>query len=594
MKTRVYPNRDAIRDANDIYLDAMRAFINHNLKQITGEKVEDLIAESLNDDQLEMFDQMFDEHKNVVSAIDFNYIPQIITKNWELTFGAKFGWDLVVKNMLWLIRDGRNNSEHKGSEDVDHELARTQLFLISRVLKKVNRSDLQVQVDKIRDDLSTDVAKIKISELTEQLEKEKNEKKQYKKHHQEVEENLNVLQNQHEEVSKELTTTKVKLTEVEKNQGKIEEELTDKSKELKEYTDMWSECDKDLTITRKHLHKEKETRYNLEEELSTLKKQFKDNEKEIKDLKKQLASTRNELKKENIEKKETEDSLSDLCNLFTATTIANPTVNNCYPDVDTVSSVRLLDRRNTEKKNYLLKLLELKQPSLIYVFNQAKINQFMNLVGEENVNLIGTQNEHTSKSEVKNMLKKLENGELIAIVTDTIFTNLTVDHCIGHFAFCHPVVGLDDFYQRCQPAFSSAKPAFLHLIYDKTEDFQEIINEHGKKYLNRETLIKLYKGLQDSAESEDILVNLDKVNDELNLPIEGFETGITIFEELRFIERNEKKIRLLPDVEKKELYESETYSIGEKLKQGIKEFQTFQSDNTLEQIWNKIQEFVDK
>ena len=36
MNSNDYPNRDALRKANDIYLDVMRSFIVHNLKQITG------------------------------------------------------------------------------------------------------------------------------------------------------------------------------------------------------------------------------------------------------------------------------------------------------------------------------------------------------------------------------------------------------------------------------------------------------------------------------------------------------------------------------------------------------------------------------
>ena len=55
-----YPNRDALRQANDIYLDTMRPFIIHYLKQISGETVEDLIGDALKGEQADKFWEILD------------------------------------------------------------------------------------------------------------------------------------------------------------------------------------------------------------------------------------------------------------------------------------------------------------------------------------------------------------------------------------------------------------------------------------------------------------------------------------------------------------------------------------------------------
>ena len=56
-----YPNRDALRQANDIYLDAMRPFIIRLLNQVPGEAAEDLIQDALMPEQQNAFWQKLDE-----------------------------------------------------------------------------------------------------------------------------------------------------------------------------------------------------------------------------------------------------------------------------------------------------------------------------------------------------------------------------------------------------------------------------------------------------------------------------------------------------------------------------------------------------
>ena len=168
MSTNDYPNRDALRKANDIYLSAMRSLIKHQLQQVRGRSVEDLIEEALEkyDHQVDTFLQMLGENNDVEAAIDFNNIPHIIKKHWYKSFAQKFGQDLVAQNLIWMISKGRNSCEHIGTEDLDYEMTRAHLFMIAELLGIINRSDKQKEVEEIRDKFLTDSADDQISEMS--------------------------------------------------------------------------------------------------------------------------------------------------------------------------------------------------------------------------------------------------------------------------------------------------------------------------------------------------------------------------------------------------------------------------------------------
>ena len=79
-----YPNRSALREANDIFLDAIRPFIVQHLRGVQGENIENLIDEALpTDEAADQFRQVFEKENNIEAAIDFSYLPHIIRKHWE-------------------------------------------------------------------------------------------------------------------------------------------------------------------------------------------------------------------------------------------------------------------------------------------------------------------------------------------------------------------------------------------------------------------------------------------------------------------------------------------------------------------------------
>ena len=118
-----YPNRDALREAHDIYLNAMRPFIIGNALDV------------------------------IEGVIEISDIARIITKNWPDSFKQLFeNVDpyYEARSAAWQIVEGRNRASHP-PWDLDPEFTRTHLFLIANLLEKINRPDAKYQVENIRD-----------------------------------------------------------------------------------------------------------------------------------------------------------------------------------------------------------------------------------------------------------------------------------------------------------------------------------------------------------------------------------------------------------------------------------------------------------
>lgn len=534
LSTPKYPNRDALRQANDIYLDAMRPFIVHHLKQVHGEKVENLIEDALDLDQADKFWEKLDEDDDTESAIDFNYFPQIIQRQWKNAFGQRFNWDMNFQSMLWLIRKGRNSCEHRGKKDLDSESVRMNLLLIADVLGKINKPDEQREVENIRDELFSDDTKERLAETEERLKEMEAENAEYKEC---LETKL-----------KELKDTKEALaaTEMEKNGYKERFEAT--TKKLEEAKRKCSASEDSLKATSDRLEDAVDEWMASVERLTALQK------------------------------------------LFTAAAIENQKVQAIFPPFETDSVVRILDRRGTDKRNYLSRLLEQKQSTIIYVQSEEKIDQLLDLVGPEKAAVIGRHSEQTSETEETEILKKLENRELIAAVSNTTFSELQRSDCVEHFVFCHLVPNVDEFFKRCQPAFASEKDSYLHLIYESKQKIEEL----KQKYPKDELLRKLYQKIRNLTpigkpiNVEELHSELCKEN-ELDIAKLGFETGIVIFEELGLLKRNGETIERIGDV-RTELNKSKTYCVGAELNKEIENSPSFQLEHSIEQIWEKMLE----
>ncbi len=189
-----YPNRDALRAAHDIYLNAMRPFVtNHTLEEINGE-------------------------------IDISDIARIITNNWFNSFKRWFeNVDpyYEARSAAWQIVESRNRASHP-PWDLDPEFTRAHLFLIARVLEKIDRADAKRSIETIRDQLFSD-----------NIDKQQTEVEQiavYKKR-------LTTISSQLAAVIAEKATAEKRLSDISNQLEDVEIEKTEMEKRLKTMLD---------------------------------------------------------------------------------------------------------------------------------------------------------------------------------------------------------------------------------------------------------------------------------------------------------------------------------------------------------------------
>lgn len=573
-----YPNRDALRQANDIYLDAMRPFIIRLLNQVPGEVAEDLIQDALMPEQQNAFWQKLDETDDIEAAIDFNYFPQIVRRNWDCGFAEQFNNDLTVQSMLWLIRKGRNSCEHRGTTDIDYEFVRTNLFLIAEVLGKINRPNERRDVEVIRDDLFSDDTAERLADTEERLKEIEAENAEYKKNLAEVEKHLETVKSEKSKYETDNGTLSKQIDEKEKRRKKLSKQLKNARTETDKYK-------KNLAGTKQRLEKSEAGQANYKEALDATTKKLEEVKRKCSASEDNLKATSDRLEDAVDEWMASVECLTATRKLFTVATIGNQKIQKMFPSFEIDSAVRILDRRNTEKKSYLLNLLEQKQPTIIYVQSEDKIHQLLDLVGPEKAAVIGRHSEQTFETEETEIFERLGKDELTAIVSDTTFSTSIPSHCVEHFVFCHLAPSSDAFFNRCQSAFTGKKDTYLHLIYNSEQDMEGLI----QKYPDREVLEKMYPELTKLADTNGNFIKIENLYSKSDIAKLSIETGIAIFEELQLLERNGEDIKLLPPTGKK-LDESEIYRRGEKLKKATEDFQIFQHNHSIEQIWEKMLE----
>lgn len=659
MNTQKYPNRDAIRDANDIYLDTMRPYIIHHLKRVQGENVKDLIVDSLKDNQRDEFLQNCIKQNDVASAIDFNYIPNIFNKLWQIVFGQLFNWDMLIQSMLWLIRDGRNICEHRGSEDLDFELTRMHLFLVANILKNINRTDKQNEVEAIRDQLLLDESSRRIASISDKLERTEDEMKNLKDDLKEANKENQELLKYKLEYGKLQNTLKNSEKDIEKTAEKYE--ISERKnikleKDLKETEDAWKESEQFLTDTTEKLDQlEIENESNLErideivnqnenikkshsevmlnykkdkdnferdnklkeENLKITQDELEKNRGKLNDTNKELNKQKNEnetnleqielLRKQienseykhqeeinsikiqlssvSDEKSKIENHISSIRNQIQYLSNNNQLSTPVYPNLAIESTVRMVDRRNEDKKEYILNLIEKKHPTVFYVMNEEKVNQFIRIVGNKQSNLIGTHHATTTKDDETTLSERLEKGELSCIVSCGTFSHLITHHNIEHIVFCHLTPSLDVFVNRCQPAFLSKNHCFIHLIYDPETDLDYIKNS----YPDRIAFMEFFENILQINGIKTRFLTIDDILSKLKMDKPTFEPLCNIFQEIGMIEKNKSGVKLLSKPKKK-LEESTVFIEGLEERKHYQEFYDFQQKHTYVELWDKIGE----
>lgn len=262
-----------------------------------------------------------------------------------------------------------------------------------------------------------------------------------------------------------------------------------------------------------------------------------------------------------------------------------------FPKRDEPSAVKLVDKRNENKKQYLLDLLAREESCIIYVQDEKMLDLLLTKLLPESIEGIARHDATTSMAEATELLKQLHNGELRAIASSGTFSHREAFPYVPHFVFCHLTPNSDAFFKRCRPAFVSDSTSYLHLIYNDT-DATHIHNWIAQKYPTKDALRHLYADIRKVIQSNGVVgyPEAEMLNGQLGGAL-TVQTGLTIFEELRYITRHgesgQRLVKLLP-AEKNDLSFSSTYLEGEWIKQTCPAFIEFQLKANIESMWESI------
>ena len=262
-----------------------------------------------------------------------------------------------------------------------------------------------------------------------------------------------------------------------------------------------------------------------------------------------------------------------------------------FPKLSDESSVKLVDKRNVNKKNYLLKLLEREESCIIYVRDEEMLELLLTRLLPENIEGIARHDDTTSEAEAAALLEQLEKGELRTIASSSTFSDLSAFPFVKHVVFCHLAPSENLFLKRCEPAFMTTETSYLHLIYNDTDEV-ETHNWISKKYPADDELRQLYGDIRKTIQANGAAgyPEAEMLKGQLGT-LSTLQTGLTIFEELQCITRDgepgHRRVQLLP-AEKSDLSHSPTYLRGEWIKQTSPSFIEFQLKENIESMWERI------
>ncbi len=262
-----------------------------------------------------------------------------------------------------------------------------------------------------------------------------------------------------------------------------------------------------------------------------------------------------------------------------------------FPKLSDESPVKLVDKRNVNKKNYLLNLLAREESCIIYVRDEEMLDLLLTKLLPESIEGIARHNAATPEAEETALLKQLETGDLRTIASSSTFSRSEAFPFVKHVVLCHLAPSRDIFFKRCEPAFATSETSYLHLIYNNTDE-SETHNWISEKYPTGDELRRLYGSIRAVIQSNGI-----EGYPETEILKGGFgslsalQTGLTIFEELQFIERHghsDSRLVKLLSGQKSDLSRSPTYLRGEWIKQTSHSFIEFQLKENIESMWERI------
>ena len=212
MSTAKYPNRDALREAHDVYLDAMYLFVSKCLDKIQGTTAEELISDALR----------LESHRDIEEEIEISDIAYLVRTYWRDFFEEEFkvvDRYYEARSAVGLIVEGRNRASHR-PWDLDPEFTRTHLSLIADILGKISKPDEQREVEAIRDKLFSDDTTERLAEAEKRLKVAESERIEYEK-------SKAILSERLAEVEEHLTEVESEKHEYEKSKVTLSQQIID-------------------------------------------------------------------------------------------------------------------------------------------------------------------------------------------------------------------------------------------------------------------------------------------------------------------------------------------------------------------------------
>ncbi|RKU25145.1 hypothetical protein C6497_16490 [Candidatus Poribacteria bacterium] len=539
MSEAKYPFRDSLRKAQDIYLDAASTFMEVRLGDV-----------SYND-------------------LDFCDISNLFFTHWRDSIEGHFRcvdkyYD--ARSVVKLIVEGRNRTSHP-PWDLDPDYVRMQLYIIADFLGKISRNIDQQDVEKIIEDLFHDDTPERLVETEEKLKNVESEREK--------------LEDGNIELQNDLDNLKKQLSDVESKNNKLESDMTKTSKDLIEKNQKIKTTSDQLKKSKERLKKSLEEKNASKERITSLEEEIEgmatDHKLEIKTLQEQLTTQKNIV----FEKKIQIETLSDLLSIFK---IAKQD-DALFPPININSSIRIIDQRRINRKNYLLDLLKMNQPSIYYVRDVDQMFQYLTEEIPGISDLIEKHNQKTPKEDENKLLERLEEGELNTIVSNSTFSMLPKYNNNMHIVFCHLSPSIDVFVNRCQPAFLLENSCYLHLIFDPEKDMDSIT----KSYPDRDVISAFYKNLIEINGIKSNYISTADILQKLKMNKPEFDPYINILQDIGMIQENNNRIKLL-STPKKSLEDSDLYIDGLEKREKFQEFYEFQENHSCEELWDRIGE----
>ena len=145
-----YPNRGALGEALDVYLDAMRAFVTRGLRRVPGTDLRGAIEGALSDHARERFRERLGRGEGEAGAIEAGDIPYLVQRRWGEVFGATLRNERDILARLHLIAQARNRWAHRGEEDIELPYAQARITDIADVLERIRAPEAEERVKGIR------------------------------------------------------------------------------------------------------------------------------------------------------------------------------------------------------------------------------------------------------------------------------------------------------------------------------------------------------------------------------------------------------------------------------------------------------------